>query len=103
MRGFKAGNGGEAQGCTLFDFYVAWRGIVMVTQPPPLHGNPTACRGNPYDTPMSTAPRVKVKARVRVRVPWYAVEFRGRSVVCRGRFCRRWCHANATACRDKGQ
>ena len=37
-----------------------------------LHGNPTACQGNPHGTPMPTAPRV------RVRVPWYAVKVRGR-------------------------
>ena len=42
--------------------------------PTALHGNPTACNGNPHGTPMSTAPR----DRVRVRIPSYAVEVRGK-------------------------
>ena len=41
-----------------------------------LHGYLTACHDNPHGTPMSTAPRVT--ASVRVKVPWYAVEVRGR-------------------------
>ena len=36
--------------------------------------NLTACQGNPRATPTSTAPRVNF----RVRVPWHAVEVRGR-------------------------
>ena len=45
-----------------------------------LHGNLTSWHGSPHGTPMSTSPRVRVRVRVwvRVRVPWYAVEIRGR-------------------------
>ena len=38
--------------------------------PTAFYGNPTAYHGNPHSTGMSTAPRI--------RVPWYAVEVRGR-------------------------
>ena len=53
-----------------------------------LHGNPTACHGNPEGTPMPTAPRVKGSMVCR-EGSW---KVRG---LCRGRFCRRWCHGRS--------
>ena len=65
------------------------------------HCTPWQPHGMLWQPPMSTAPRVRVRVRVRVGVPWHAVVVCGGSEVYRGRFCRRWCHRNATACREK--
>ena len=53
-----------------------------------LHGNLTACHGNPHGTPTPAAPRLGLRLGLH-GMPWRSVEG---SVVCRGKFCRRWCH-----------
>ena len=57
-----------------------------------LHGDPTACHGNPHGTPMSTAPRVGLGLGIGLGFQGMPRRSEEGSVVCRGRFCRRWCH-----------
>ena len=77
---------------------VPWKPL---RQPPrhAMHSNLTACQGNPHGTPVSTTPRLGLGFQ---GMSWKCVEG---SAVCRGRclgrFCRRWCHGHATACREK--